>query len=337
MKTAVVLTTINAREKTAIPDYEAKCREAGYDLVVVGDRKTPDMKLEHGTYLSAKDQEGLPYGRSLPWNDYCRKNVGYIFAIKERGAECIISTDDDNYPLDNWIGMNRWFNCGKVPVMRASGDHAYINIFKHFNVQNSERIWPRGVPLYAVDSGEVVDSDVIPNVKVVAGLWDGSPDFDAIGHAYYDHIDWRFREHTAVVKCRGCLSPYNTQNTAFTKDVAIYQFLCPRIARAVDIWTGYIAAFVMESLNQDILYVSSTVEQRRNEHDCRKDLMDERKVFLETDALIESMSNVDYQDVGHEQKHGHDYFYDLCDGVKHLMPPEFMKWVDEWMDDFAKA
>ncbi|HSH52315.1 MAG TPA: hypothetical protein VK982_11390, partial [Bacteroidales bacterium] len=65
---------------------------------------TPPMKNSNNlTYLSINDQYKKYYdmAKSLPHNHYCRKNIGYLFAINS-GADIIFDTDDDNITNENW-------------------------------------------------------------------------------------------------------------------------------------------------------------------------------------------------------------------------------------------
>ena len=88
----VIVTTINyptrALEKLAsLPDWH---------VVVVGDKKTPtDWDLEHCDFLSVEKQKSLGYRITniLPFNHYCRKTIGYLYAI-QHGATIIYDTDD---------------------------------------------------------------------------------------------------------------------------------------------------------------------------------------------------------------------------------------------------
>ncbi|WP_109313748.1 hypothetical protein [Ruegeria sp. AU67] len=73
------------------------------DLVVVGDRKTPDnWSCDGAEYLSVERQLSLGFRLSdaLPFDHYCRKMIGYLLAARN-GAEMIVDTDDDNLPKDN--------------------------------------------------------------------------------------------------------------------------------------------------------------------------------------------------------------------------------------------
>ena len=72
----------------------------GNHVVIAGDHKTPpDWSHSNCSYLSPADQEALDFKMisKLPWNHYCRKMVGYLYAIRE-GASEIFDTDEDNIP-----------------------------------------------------------------------------------------------------------------------------------------------------------------------------------------------------------------------------------------------
>src|SRR5258708_7914223 len=59
---------------------------ADWQLIVVGDRKTPsDWNCERVIYLGpeAQEQEDFEILKYLPWNHYCRKMVGYLYAMRE--------------------------------------------------------------------------------------------------------------------------------------------------------------------------------------------------------------------------------------------------------------
>ena len=99
-KTAIVITRIHPPNE-AIASY---ARTAGHQLIVVGDKKTPrDWACEGVEFISIEEQTSVGFRLSdtLPYNHYCRKMPGYLRAV-EMGAECIIDTDDDNYPRPNW-------------------------------------------------------------------------------------------------------------------------------------------------------------------------------------------------------------------------------------------
>ncbi len=97
MEKVIVLTTINPPkgEIQKLSSYK------GWRLVCVGDNITPkDWKADAVEYLSPELQSKLfpKFSEKFPWRMYARKNLGYLYAIKQ-GAGLIYETDDDMMPL----------------------------------------------------------------------------------------------------------------------------------------------------------------------------------------------------------------------------------------------
>jgi len=325
MKVSVVLTTINKRESTSISELEKKCEELGWDLIVIGDKKTPEMWLEYGEYYSPEAQlaSGFKLAEELPWNCYARKNIGYLIAYHS-GADYIISTDDDNYPLDNYGGLIDLFDQTSGDYIPGGTDQ-FVNYLEYFN-NTDQKIWPRGLPLEAVNNTLTqTTSRFTKKVGVVSGLWNGSPDFDAIGHTYYGNQEWEFKKDRTLFKESGW-APYNTQNTVFSREVLPFQFLPVGIGRADDIWTSYIAQAVLDRLGLGVMYSSPTVCQHRNTHDYLKDLVDEKKVFLETHDLIQAIKKV----TGYDR---YSYYMNLSRAADKFIPSDHKRYVELWLKD----
>ena len=102
MSKFIVITTINKTTK-AIKEYDKK---KDWNLIVIGDKKTPKIKLNNGVYINLDEQKNLGFTctRDIPINCYQRINIGYLYALKN-GAEIIASIDDDNIPLKHWEKM----------------------------------------------------------------------------------------------------------------------------------------------------------------------------------------------------------------------------------------
>src|SRR5665213_1086231 len=112
-----------------------------WQLIVVGDKKTPnDWGYEGVIYLSPEDQINMGFSilEQLPWNHYCRKMIGYLYAIGH-GAEMICDTDDDNEPKSSWPALPE--NEGTFKTLSGRG---FVNIYNYFT---NEFVWPRGYPL----------------------------------------------------------------------------------------------------------------------------------------------------------------------------------------------
>lgn len=328
MQVAVVVTTINDQLSSSLSKIDDRCEEFDWRFIVVGDEKTPQINLPHARYLSVEDQKQLPWksATKLPWNCYARKNIGYLLAWHE-GADYILTTDDDNYPMNNWQNLLFSFSLKKGPLLL--GKHPFLNPLPFFNATD-DVIWPRGLPMGCIHSYATHHNIRYDQIGVVSSLWNGSPDFDACGHILYDDKEWEFKSDLFLYKRPDYLAPYNTQNTMFTRELLPYQFLPVGIARADDIWTSYISQFVMASVGQGVLYISPTTYQQRNEHDLAKDLADERLLYIYTEKLVEALCLVSATN-----KSTKSYYYDLCDAASKFMPEGYMKSVENWLEDLG--
>lgn len=112
-----------------------------YHLIVVGDKKTPkDWYCNNVEYISITEQDNMGFKliKTLPYNHYCRKMLGYLKAIQE-DSDFIIDTDDDNIPKYNWAfpEFESTYNC-------IGENKGFVNPYQLYTKQN---IWPRGLPL----------------------------------------------------------------------------------------------------------------------------------------------------------------------------------------------
>jgi len=188
-----------------------------WQVVVVGDKKTPEnWKCVGVTYLSSSDQERLGFRliKRLPWNHYCRKMVGYLYAISQ-GAAVIADIDDDNIPLKTWGYCP--FD-GEFETLFGSG---FINIYNYFI---EEFIWPRGYPLRCINEERRPPRREFTECKV--GVWqfltNGDADVDAIYRLLFDNKSIHFQERKPIVLGEGLVCPFNSQNTVFRKEIFRY-------------------------------------------------------------------------------------------------------------------
>jgi hypothetical protein len=298
MNVSVVLTTINSLDQ--IKPIEDTCKELNWELVVVQDKKSIPGQSDYATVLTVEDQNKMEYltvGR-MPYDDYARKNIGYLYAW-HNGADYIISTDDDNYPISAQLWQNA-VNAFSTPCIEeiSNDEGIYWNPLPSFtdaDFTDVNPIWPRGLPLSCVDNSFTwpynnEDNEDI-EIGVVAGLWNGSPDFDVLGHVMYDHIDWKF-EQNRVVKAPRHMAPYNTQNTIFNRRTLPFQFIPQGLLRANDIWTSYMAQVIFDLMNISVLYIEPTVTQIRNPHDYSKDARHEARVLFETERVFKDIMDI---------------------------------------------
>src|ERR1700722_14805475 len=171
MSTAIVITSIF--DPTEAVQKFSEMRD--FDLVVVGDIKTPgDWYCNNAVFLGVNDSRADQFSISalLPFNHYCRKMLGYLYAIKN-GADVIVDTDDDNIPNEGW---NFPPFEGQFDLIENEG---FVNIYKLFT---NEHIWPRGLPLNMINNRDeiAVKGKKGAKIGVWQGLADEDPDVDAI-------------------------------------------------------------------------------------------------------------------------------------------------------------
>ena len=101
MKKFIVTTTINSPTKAT----KKFCEMKGWELIVVGDTKTPHKEYErlnciylHPDYQEEKYKD---LSDAIGWKCIQRRNIGLVDAYN-RGADIIATVDDDNIPYDDW-------------------------------------------------------------------------------------------------------------------------------------------------------------------------------------------------------------------------------------------
>ncbi len=229
MKKCLIITTINKENESL-----NKFSQTDYDLIIVGDLKSPKDYKINCVYLDVNKQKEIypKFSKKLPYNHYSRKNIGYLYAIKN-GYDIIAESDDDNIPYDFW---------GKIPTdsKKTIISPQYPNIYKLFTNIN---MWPRGFPLNKILSNEEIETkERNNNVMIWQGLSDGNPDVDAIYRLTNNIDNIKFKENQIVLD-KNILSPFNTQNTIWmNKKVFPFLYLPSTVSfRFTDILKSYVA------------------------------------------------------------------------------------------------
>jgi hypothetical protein len=239
-----------------------------WTLVVVGDKKTPheDYKKINCVYLDPDTQECMYPALSnlLGWNCIQRRNIGYLYALS-KGADIIASVDDDNIPMDNWgkeIIVDKNTKATKVtPVTSPYFDPLSFTKYNH--------LWHRGFPLQFLSVKNTIekeDSSIVPDVQ--ACLWNGDPDVDAICRLEHSP-NCNFENITTFFSDKP--SPFNSQNTIFSRKALKDYFLFPGVGRMDDIFGSYLC----QSKGHKVAYTEPTVIQDRNNHDLIDDFKKE--------------------------------------------------------------
>lgn len=276
----IIITTINKKTE-AIEKFDEICSENNWRLVIVGDRKTPAYKNTSTIkYLSIEEQFDL-YGTLaslIPENHYCRKNLGYIYAIGA-GATEIYDTDDDNIPYKNFYAETSNPTASKVTI--KSG---WNNIYSYFS--SEKNLWPRGLPLDQITAEVEYKSQNNINLDIFQGLADLDPDVDAI-YRLLNKREVKFNQKPNILLGNKAYCPFNSQNTLFNKKAFPLLYLpCHVSFRMTDIWRSFVAQCARQSFDLNIGFGKATVYQHRNTHDLMKDFQDEVVGYLKNNDIM---------------------------------------------------
>ena len=281
MKPTIVITSIfpptdAVRAFASMEDYE---------LIVVGDRKTPaDWQCDGVQFLDVTAQEALAqkFCALVPFNNYARKMLGYVAALRAR-PPAIVDSDDDNLPYEGW-----GFPPFDGRYARIKGGQGFVNIFAGYT---EHKIWPRGLPLSHVQPARAIARAPAADCKI--GVWNGladlEPDVDAIYRLTADHPDqFRFEKNPPLVLENGSYTPFNSQNTIFAPACFPLLYLPISVSfRFTDILRGYVAQCIMQHHGLQVGFTQASVYQLRNPHDLMDDLRLEVEMYLRVEEAVE--------------------------------------------------
>ncbi len=280
MKIVLITTTIH------IPDVLIRYRQIdqGVTFIITGDKKTPHVKvralvegLGNAIYYSDTDQDKLGYSCSkiIGWNKIMRRNIALLEAIKLK-PDIIISIDDDNLPLgDDYFKSFSSFFANPFSGVMVNNDTRWFNIGCLLDPQ----IFHRGFPYEQRHSSHIFRLESVMNkrIGIASGLWLGDPDIDAVDrivrHPTVLHISDLL--YTGVIVNNTHFAPINSQNTAFTYEIAPLMMVLIGVGRFDDIWASYIAERIMMETDYYVHYGRPFVWQERNKHNQWKNLHDE--------------------------------------------------------------
>lgn len=299
--------------------------------IVVGDKKTPqDWYCDNVIFLSEDKKLGYKIEKTLPFNHYARKMIGYIYAVKNN-AEIIIDTDDDNIPKNNWFFPD--FE-GKFAALNK--DEGFINVYKFYTEQH---IWPRGFPLYLIKNNDAaLNINKLDKKDVKIGVWQGlvdnEPDVDAI-YRLTDNTRCFFNDGHPVVLQKGTLCPFNSQNTAYRKELFALMYLPATVTfRFTDILRGLIAQPIMWLYDYNLGFTQATAIQNRNEHDYLKDFESEIPCYLLATKVIDIVNNSVKKSLSVE-----DNLYNSYEALykNDIVKKEELEILSDWLNDLLRG
>ena len=283
MNTAIVITTIYQPTEAVEKFSELQ----NYQLIVVGDKKTPGgWACNNTTFLAVDSGASARFSLNsvLPYNHYCRKMLGYLFAI-QNGAEAIIDTDDDNIPNNGWgfPGFEGDFECVE--------NTGFVNIYKLFT---SQHIWPRGLPLNMINNQDeiVLKEKKAAKIGIWQGLADEDPDVDAI-YRLTSNLPCYFNKRQPVVLNIDAVVPFNSQNTMIRKELFALLYLPTYVTfRFTDILRGLVAQPIMWLYGYQLGFTDATVIQKRNPHNFHDDFISEIPMYQHCESVLEIVKSV---------------------------------------------
>ena len=281
---AIVTTTIFPPSDATLKFMDME----GWTLFVAGDKKTPHdeyLKYPNIKYLTPEYQEKTypELSELIGWNCIQRRNLAYVEAYKQ-GAEIIASVDDDNIPLEGWgqnLILGKEVSATKFTPLKHS-------VFDPLSATSYKNLWHRGYPIAllqgkndrAAEPGSIV-------ADVQADFWNGDPDIDAICRLEHAPVCDFTRDTFPFFS--SAPSPFNSQNTFFTRKSIRDFFLFPCVGRMDDIW----GAYYCQSQGHRVVYSSPTVYQARNEHDLMIDFSKEINGYQMAHKVATDASNLE--------------------------------------------
>lgn len=288
MDKAIIITTINSPKE----EIYKFAKVPGWKLICVGDLKTPnDWSVEGVDYLSPQTQDKMfpMFSKVFPWGMYARKNLGYLYAIKN-GAQLIAETDDDMFPDKGYppdLNLNR--------TVKVLSGNKFINVYPYFLKSPVDHpVWIRGFPLEHLKDQEVPKERKETIIAPIQNsVLDKNSDFDAIYRFIYpEWLELKKEGEYAIDK--GCYAPFNTQNTFF-HSIAFPLLYLPATPgfHAEDIIRSYIAQRILWEIDGRLLFtypVQHTLN--RNPHNNLDDFRLEVPVFLRVKLLVDILDSL---------------------------------------------
>lgn len=325
MKTSIVLTTIHV--PTVLERYIENCKAYHHEdvnFIIIGDRKSPPETSgyikslrEHSfgmMYLGIAEQERWlkkfpKFGHFLPYDSVQRRNIGYLYAA-EMGTDIIISIDDDNIPLPQYDYIGEHNIVGQQIELRAvSSSTGWFNTCELLDTEPQRRFYHRGFPVSKRWLSEELSYHT-ENKKVAVniGLWFGDPDVDTVTRIEEPfHVIGIKERHSRLGLARGTMSPFNSQNTAFSVELLPCLYLLTFESgtnleilrgnnnfRYDDIWMSYFAKIIMDYMGDAVCVGPPYVEQQRNQHNYLLDLRKELMPMEMTDKLADFLTEFSF-------------------------------------------
>ena len=166
------------------------------------------------------------------------------------------------------------------------------NVFavKLFSTKNI-KIWPRGLPFENIDKKfQISQTKLKGKFYIQQGICNGDPDVDAIFRILNNKKNFTFKKNLMFSINPKTYIPINSQNTIwYSKAFPLLYLPSFCSMRATDIWRGLIAKVILANDKKKILFQSSNVIQKRNNHNLIKDLSEEMELYKNLNLALQSL------------------------------------------------
>ncbi len=288
-RTALVVTSI-ASPNEVLRSLAAGALQNNWSFYIIGDLSSPaEFEIEGADFYGINKQlgMGLMTAGLCPTRHYARKNLGYLLAIRN-GAEVIVETDDDNFPLQPFWSQRSFTQ--RAPSISSED---WVNVYSFFT---ESLIWPRGLPLDVIAQTQL-SYHSLPSLEqfcpIQQGLANENPDVDAIYRLILP-LPQTFHPDRRLMLSGSAWCPFNSQNTAWAAEVFPLLYLPAYCSfRMTDIWRSFVAQRIAYANGWSILFHEPTVYQQRNDHDLNRDFRDEVPGYLHNRSIRDALLQVD--------------------------------------------
>ncbi len=346
MKTALVTTTINIPSVLAL--YRRFDPGASVRFFCAIDRKTPRAAISFLDNLGNVEVIHYTSHKCDPIigdNSIQRRNLALLEALRW-GADIIVSVDDDNIPIDpNYF--NQFQALLSATPTRFNGLKTDFKPGSWFDVGTllQPPATHRGFPACDSKLGDDIPDRfthvIDARIGVAAGMVLGDPDTSAV-----ERIARHPNVHgvSEVLKAGMVVAPstwtvYNSQNTAFIRELAPAMMMWPGVGRHDDIFASLLCQRIMRDRGLHVHFGRPFVYQQRNSHNLVNDLKQElfgmeniarfaewldQRVFVEGDSVLGNVQ---------------DIYFQMGDGPDRLdwMPPIVSECGLAWCEDIEKV
>ncbi|HET7434392.1 MAG TPA: hypothetical protein VFN10_06720 [Thermoanaerobaculia bacterium] len=313
-----------------LDNLERHGRKESAELIVIIDRKTPATVAQACAAAKQRgfrvecptldEQEAFlakfpSMAERVPYNSDNRRNIGFLMAL-DRGAELLISIDDDNFVIgeDDFVGAHSVVG-DSIDVAEEESSDRWFNIGALLTSKPDRvEIFPRGFPYYARRNERQLTASVSRRARVAmnAGLWLSDPDVDAISRLA---IAPRVSAADPAPHFLGARSwsPINTQNTAVARDaIAAYYYVRMgftvgglSIDRYGDILSGYFVQACIKNRGEAIRIGSPVADHRRTPHNLFKDLYHELAGMVILDDMLPWLMDLELRGANYAELYAH--------------------------------